>query len=348
MNIFVLHLDPKLAAQYHCNKHVISQMKEGVQMLCTNLIKYGNEVPLNSSGEPYKAAHENHPCTKWVGDGLLNYQWLWDLVYALVEEAEYRFGNTYHIAKIMRDGSLPRTPANYPMPPTRTPFANATADWLKDADLWDKPTALPQLNIVDKYRLYYILEKFYMTSVDIVDQNIHYKSDHKLGKAFWDANAIWTNRGEPEFMGQRFYMQQCEYFGIKPGDLIEMSLNPNCEKSEKLRQKMERKMSGKKTGGVTTTKSKRRTKADVLVDIRTALAVNGLDDALKLKMDELESLLVAVSVGNFANIDMPTTRTKKPYIDCVNESLSSDIDLSKMTINGLKELATILQQKANC
>lgn len=346
MNILVLDLDPKIAAYYHCNKHVISQMKEGVQMLCTNLIKYDNKVPLNSSGEPYKSAHENHPCTKWVGKGLLNYQWLWDLVYALVEEAEYRFGNTYHIAQIMRDGSLPRTPDSYPMPPTRTPFANATADWLKEPELWDDKAALHQLSIVDKYRLYYILEKFYMTSVDITDQNIHYKYEHKLGNTFWSADAIWTNRGEPEFMGQRFYHQQCEYFGIKPGDLIEMSLNPDCEKSEKLRKKMERKMSGKKTSGVTTTKSKRRTKADILVEIRTALAVDGLDDVLKLKMDELESLLVSVSSGNTTHVAVPITRTKKPYVDCVNEALGSDIDLSKMTIKGLKELATILQLKS--
>ena len=37
----------------------------------------GQQSALNSSGEPYKPAHENHPCTKWVQEGLLNPDYLY-------------------------------------------------------------------------------------------------------------------------------------------------------------------------------------------------------------------------------------------------------------------------------
>ncbi|BBL19229.1 hypothetical protein KIT04_060 [Vibrio phage KIT04] len=340
MNIFVLDLDPKKAAQYHCDKHVISQMKESVQMLTTAMIRWGNTPPFNKSGESYKKAHENHPCTKWVYEGLANYQWLWDLTYALVEEAEFRFGNTYHIASIMRDGSLPRTPGKHPTPRTRTPFANATADWLKSSDNWDNKSEFLTLNAVDIYRLYYIVDKMHMTSVDMGEQNIHWQSKHTLGEHF-DEYSIWTKRGAPEFMSDRFYAQQCEYFGIKPAELIHMGRYPDSEDAKKLKAKMERKLGRKASGSVTVAKSKKTTKADVLVDIRELMGHNGMDFLMKLTLPDMQKVklaLIAMHENQTECPDMPTGRAKAPYVAAVKQLFNCDADFSKLTMVGLKEL----------
>lgn len=337
MNIFALHTDPKIAAQYHVDKHVISQMKEGVQMLCTALLHYDNPVPLNKSGDSYKEAYPNHPCTQWVIKGLLNYQWLWDLTYALCEEAEFRFGGTYHIASIMRDGSLPRDPTNYPRPATRTPMANATADWLKCGDMWDDSTSFKLLTIVDIYRLYYIMDKCHMTAPEMAEHNIHWKSAHTLGAAF-DDTSIWTKRGAPEFMSDRFYAQQCDYFGIKPAELIHMGRYPDSPDAIKLKAKMERKM-GKKATGQVGTKTKRRTKADVLVEIRELAECDKLDCLLKLTLEDMQQFKLALTTIDAESVPgMPTGRLKAPYVNECKEFFGKDIDFNKLTVAGLKEL----------
>lgn len=338
MNIFVLDADPKLAARYHVDKHVISQMKEGVQMLCTALLAWGNDVPTNRLGDPYKEAHPNHPCTKWVQEGLENYQWLWDLVQALVDEAKYRFEGNYHIASIIEDGSLPRTPEHHPKPVARTPFANTTADWLKSCEGWDNRGALQTLTAVDIYRLYYIVDKFNMTAVDMQENNLHWQTKHTLGESF-DEYSIWKKRGAPEFMSDRFYAQQCEFFGIKPTDLILMGRFPDSPESEKLRAKMERKLD-KLAGGGAPSKTRRVTKADVLVEIRELIGHEGLDCLLKLTLPDLQKIKIAlVSVmDNMVELEMPTGRIKAPYIKLLNEFLGCDVDFSKMTLPGLKEV----------
>ncbi|AJF40811.1 hypothetical protein [Vibrio phage JSF12] len=341
MNIFVLDTNPKLAAQYHCDKHVISQMKESVQMLCTALMYYGNPVPINASGSEYKEAYPNHPCTKWVIEGLLNYQWLWDLTMALVEEAEFRFGGEYHIASLLRSGELPRTPEKYHQPPTRTPFANATADWLKSGANWDVPASFTTLTIVDVYRLYYIVDKRHMTDVWFEELNIHYKDAHKLGKVQWDAYSIWTKRGEPPFMGDRFYRQMCDHFGIKSAELLNLARHPDSEEAIKLRAKLEKKMGVKKSGTATSAPKKKATKADYLLEIRDMFGLSdGLDDLLKLTAEDLVKLRMFLPslVEQEVVIEMPSGRLKKPYIDAISSQLTCDVDWNKLTIVGLKQL----------
>lgn len=85
MNIFVLDLDPKLAAQYHNDKHCVKMILESAQMLCT-------AVNLSGGISPYKTAHVNHPCTVWVRESLSNWRWLRDLTEALNSEFKYRYG----------------------------------------------------------------------------------------------------------------------------------------------------------------------------------------------------------------------------------------------------------------
>ena len=50
MNIFILDEDPSVAAQYHCDKHVVKMVLETAQMLSAALINNGIEAP-------YKLTH---------------------------------------------------------------------------------------------------------------------------------------------------------------------------------------------------------------------------------------------------------------------------------------------------
>lgn len=123
MNIFILDRDPRLAAQYHCDKHVVKMILESAQMLST------------VAGVGYKPTHVNHPCTKWVRESYGNALWLFKLTMYLNEEYCKRYGGEFHkscdvasraFAQIMRqrDG----------MPRGLTPFALAMPDEYKCDD----------------------------------------------------------------------------------------------------------------------------------------------------------------------------------------------------------------------
>lgn len=79
MNIFVLDHNPILAAQYHCDTHVVKMILEGAQMLSTAV------------GEGYKPTHQNHPCTLWVKASRQNAKWLADLMAGLNREYRERY-----------------------------------------------------------------------------------------------------------------------------------------------------------------------------------------------------------------------------------------------------------------
>lgn len=139
MNIFVLDNDPKLAAQYHCSKHVVKMILEHVQILSTAHHVLG-------SGGPLKKTHVNHPCTIWARQSSGNYDWLHDLTIELCKEYTFRY-NKYH--KYDREGtlmSLKKPPFLLPRGPM-TPFAQAMPDQYKDKDA------------VVAYRNYYIGDK---------------------------------------------------------------------------------------------------------------------------------------------------------------------------------------------
>lgn len=81
MNIFVLHGDPATCASYHNDVHVVSQLKEGAQIMCTACHLLG----LGHSGL-YKPAQITHPCCKWAATSVTNLEWLLELVFALNRE----------------------------------------------------------------------------------------------------------------------------------------------------------------------------------------------------------------------------------------------------------------------
>ena len=112
MNIFVLDKDPKLAAQAHCDQHVLKMILEYAQMLSTaHRINDGvayDEVRINKKGNKYRiarwahpkqelddvlylATHYNHPCSKWVRATRENYLWMFHLWAELCVEYRVRW-----------------------------------------------------------------------------------------------------------------------------------------------------------------------------------------------------------------------------------------------------------------
>ena len=70
MNIFHLHKDPKICAEYHCDKHVVKMILETAQMLSTAYQKHcGDDDNL------YKSAYPKHPMTIWVGESVENFNY---------------------------------------------------------------------------------------------------------------------------------------------------------------------------------------------------------------------------------------------------------------------------------
>jgi len=84
MNIFVLDLNIKKCARYHCDQHVVKMILESAQIACTALNEKGFMTP-------YKSTHMKHPCVLWAGASFANLQWLKKLARALNREYQYRY-----------------------------------------------------------------------------------------------------------------------------------------------------------------------------------------------------------------------------------------------------------------
>lgn len=142
MNIFYLARDPKVCAQYHCDKHCVKMILETAQILTAVHYYYGN-----GDNMTYKLTHANHPCTVWAGLSRQNYSWLWRLGYELCEEYTIRYGKRHKCQDMFEDvRQLEYSP------------------WgMFDAGFWSPPQCMPdeykQNNTVSAYRAYYLGDK---------------------------------------------------------------------------------------------------------------------------------------------------------------------------------------------
>ena len=169
MNIFVLHEDPKVAAQMHCERHILKMIIEHTQMMAAT---YYHTIGINRKKEilenqekvsslfsgfprkdengndnPYKISHVNHPCTVWTRASLSNFNWLLDCTKALCEEFTYRYKGIHSVESIVD--------WMYQNPPQiedigLTPFAQAIPDFYKGSDP------------IEAYRKYYAFKTSYM------------------------------------------------------------------------------------------------------------------------------------------------------------------------------------------
>ena len=117
MNIFFLDRNPRLAAEYHCDKHVVKMILESAQLLSTahrildgQLVggksKTGRNVKrwiLNDNRETvlYQAGHVNHPSAVWVRSNIDHYRYLYDLLQFLTDEYTYRYKKDHKCAQLI-------------------------------------------------------------------------------------------------------------------------------------------------------------------------------------------------------------------------------------------------------
>ena len=95
MNIFHLHKDPRICAEYHCDKHVVKMILETAQMLSTAYQRHwGLDEYL------YKPAYPKHPMTIWVGASIENYK------YALMLGTELGKQYTKRYKKIHKSSNI--------------------------------------------------------------------------------------------------------------------------------------------------------------------------------------------------------------------------------------------------
>lgn len=132
MNIFILDINPVLAAQYQCDKHVVKMVLESAQILST------------INGGPYKPTHANHPCVAWARENSGNYAWLALHAIALCHEYTTRYGKRHKCEDIIAD--LLCIPFSIPRE-YRTPFIQCMPEQYRGDDA------------VKAYRRYYVSEK---------------------------------------------------------------------------------------------------------------------------------------------------------------------------------------------
>ena len=89
MNIFFLHINPRICAQMHVDKHVIKMILETCQLLCSVIHL------LNTYTPPYKLTHKNHPCAIWARESFSNYVYLCELGLELCNEYTHRYGKRH-------------------------------------------------------------------------------------------------------------------------------------------------------------------------------------------------------------------------------------------------------------
>jgi len=85
VNVFFLDRDPKLAAQYHCDSHVVKMITETYQMMEIAVVLLNNKKA--------KLAYQNHPCSIWIRESRDNFAWAYDLAFWLNFEWRYRYGH---------------------------------------------------------------------------------------------------------------------------------------------------------------------------------------------------------------------------------------------------------------
>ena len=96
MNIFALDKNPKQAAQWHMDKHVVKMPLETCQMLCTVLNQHDVKTP-------YKSAYVKHPCTIWAGKSIHNFLWLCELGLELCSEYTYRYEKVHKCESVIKE-----------------------------------------------------------------------------------------------------------------------------------------------------------------------------------------------------------------------------------------------------
>ena len=102
MNIFYLDRDPKVAAEMHCDKHVVKMILESAQMMSTAHRVLDGDTYADDK-KLYKMAHKNHPSTIWVRSSSRHYDWMFQLWVHLLAEYTARY-DKFHKSELLLHG----------------------------------------------------------------------------------------------------------------------------------------------------------------------------------------------------------------------------------------------------
>jgi hypothetical protein len=169
MNIFYLDRDVIKCAEMHNDKHCVKMILEYAQLLSTahRVLDGTLSIGLSETGRKqsryvlsdgresllYIATHLNHPSAVWVRQSAENYLWLANMLIALCEEYNYRYGKVH---KTERDGLAYVLLKNIPHNIRNSGFTQPT------------PAMPDEVKIVGdslaSYRNYYIKNKAHLAS----------------------------------------------------------------------------------------------------------------------------------------------------------------------------------------
>jgi hypothetical protein len=175
MNIFYLDHDVRKCAEMHNDKHVVKMILEYAQLLSTahRILDGVLSTGISPSGRKktvyvladnrdtilYSATHVNHPSCVWVRQSDKNYDWLFSLFQALMDEYTYRYGKIHACSKL--ELFLARLPNNIP----QKPFSEPTPAMPDDVKvLREVYTDRYELDSISSYRNYYIQNKTHLAN----------------------------------------------------------------------------------------------------------------------------------------------------------------------------------------
>ena len=135
-----------MAAEMHCDKHVVKMILEYAQLLSTaHRVLDGDDA----HSDLYKIAHKNHPSTIWTRSSSQHYDWLFRLFRMVSAEYSIRYSkDTFkaHTTWVKLGKILENLPKN-----------------IKDNGWTNPPQCMPDYckkpDTVDAYRNYYLQEK---------------------------------------------------------------------------------------------------------------------------------------------------------------------------------------------
>jgi hypothetical protein len=153
MNIFFLDEDPRIAATYHHDRHVLKMIVESAQLLCS--VHHLNPKSTLDKNRLYKLTHKNHPMACWVRECPDNYYWLGCLAKFLCEEYTYRFSKIHKTANLV---AYLRTSCDHLFSPATRPTIQ-----FDNFLITEPPLCMPPVfqigDTVASYRDYYYYEK---------------------------------------------------------------------------------------------------------------------------------------------------------------------------------------------
>jgi hypothetical protein len=147
MNIFALSDCPKQAAKWYCDRHCTKMPLEIAQLLCSVFW-------MQKQTAPYKLSHKNHPCSIFVRESCLNFEWTVEHGLALCKEYTERYNRVHASQSVIQWCSDNCDQINFDVF-ERTDFKTAISDDCICKTLPEFENA----NSIEKYRMYYIHDK---------------------------------------------------------------------------------------------------------------------------------------------------------------------------------------------